>query len=52
MKIVLLQTGKTTEKNISEGIEIFSARIRKYTGFEINTLPDVKNTKNMPAQEQ
>ena len=52
MKIALLQTGKTTEKNISEGIEIFSARIRKYTGFEIITLPDVKNTKNMPAQEQ
>ena len=52
MKIALLQTGKTTEKNISEGIEVFSARIRKYTGFEIITLPDVKNTKNMPAQEQ
>lgn len=52
MKIALLQTGKTTEKNISEGIEIFSARIRKYTGFEIITLPDVKNTKNMPAHEQ
>lgn len=52
MKIVLLQTGKTTEKNIAEGMEIFSARIRKYNGFEIVTLPDVRNTRNMPAQEQ
>ena len=52
MKIVLLQTGKTTEKNIAEGIDIFSARIRKYTGFEVITLPDVKFTKNMPVQEQ
>ena len=52
MKIVLLQTGKTTEKHIAEGVEIYSARIRKYSGFEIITLPDIKNTRNMPEQEQ
>jgi 23S rRNA (pseudouridine1915-N3)-methyltransferase len=52
MKIVLLQTGKTTEKNIAEGIDIFSSRIRKYTGFDVITLPDVKFTKNMPVPEQ
>ena len=52
MKIVLLQTGKTTEKIIAEGVDIFSGRIRKYTTFEIITLPDVKNTSNMSLQEQ
>jgi len=52
MKITLLQTGKTTEKYISEGVDEFSARIRKYSGFEILTIPDLKNTKNMPNQEQ
>lgn len=52
MKIVLLQTGKTIEKYIVEGMEIYSARIKKYTGFELITLSDVKNTRNMPAQEQ
>jgi 23S rRNA (pseudouridine1915-N3)-methyltransferase len=51
MKIVLMQTGKTTEKHIAEGVEIYSARIRKYSGFEIITLPDIKNTRNMPEQE-
>ncbi len=52
MKIVLVQTGKTTDKNIAEGMEIYSSRIKKYTGFEIITLDDVKNTRNMPVHEQ
>jgi len=52
MKITLLQTGKTTDKNIVEIMRVYSARIRKYTGFEIITLTDVKNTKNMPVSEQ
>jgi 23S rRNA (pseudouridine1915-N3)-methyltransferase len=52
MRIGLLLTGKTTEKYIAEGVEIYSSRIRKYSGFEIITLPDIKNTRNMPEQEQ
>jgi len=52
MKIVLLQTGKTTDKNISVIADLYTARISKYYSFEIITLPDVKNTKNMPVDEQ
>lgn len=52
MKITLLQTGKTTEKHIAEGVETYSGRIRKFSGFEILTVPDLKNTKNMPPREQ
>ena len=52
MKIVLLQTGKTTDKNISVIADLYSSRISKYYTFEIITLPDVKNTKNMPVDEQ
>ena len=52
MKITLLQTGKTTDKHISELVDLYSNRIKKYSGFEIITLPDVKNTKSMPVQEQ
>jgi 23S rRNA (pseudouridine1915-N3)-methyltransferase len=51
MKITLLQTGKTTDKHISELVDLYSNRIKKYTGFEIITISDVKNTKNMPVQE-
>jgi 23S rRNA (pseudouridine1915-N3)-methyltransferase len=52
MKVALLQTGKTTDKNILDLVELYSNRIKRYSGFEIITLPDVKNTKNMPVQEQ
>ena len=52
MKIALLQIGKTTEKYIINGVDDYSLRIRKYTGFEIITVPDLKNTKSMPIPEQ
>jgi len=52
MKITLLQTGKTTDKHISELVDLYANRIKKYSVFEIKTLPDVKNTRNMPVQEQ
>ncbi len=52
MKITLLQTGKTGEKFISEGVDEYSGRIRKYSGFEIITIPDLKNSRNMPVAEK
>jgi 23S rRNA (pseudouridine1915-N3)-methyltransferase len=52
MKIALLQTGKTIDKHIAEVVDLYTARIKKYSVFEIITLPDVKNTRNMSVQEQ
>jgi len=52
MKIALLQTGKTSDKNISEIADLYSSRISKYYAFDIITLPDIKNTRNMPVEEQ
>jgi 23S rRNA (pseudouridine1915-N3)-methyltransferase len=52
MKIALLQTGKTTEKYVLDGVDNYSARLRKYSGFEIVTIPEIKNTRNMSIQEQ
>jgi 23S rRNA (pseudouridine1915-N3)-methyltransferase len=52
MKIALLQTGKTTDRNISEVANLYLNRIKKYTGFEIITLPDLKNTKSLSVPEQ
>jgi 23S rRNA (pseudouridine1915-N3)-methyltransferase len=52
MKIALLQTGKTTDKNISEVADLYSNRIKKYSNFEIITLLDLKNAKNISVQEQ
>ena len=52
MKIALLLTGKTTDRYVAEGVTLYSERIRKYSGFEIITIPDMKNTRNMPVVEQ
>jgi 23S rRNA (pseudouridine1915-N3)-methyltransferase len=52
MKITLLQTGKTTDKNVSELVDLYANRIKKYSVFDIITLSDLKNTRNMPVQEQ
>jgi 23S rRNA (pseudouridine1915-N3)-methyltransferase len=52
MKTTLLQIGKTSDKYIIEGVEGYSKRIRKYTGFDILTVPDLKNTRNMRMTEQ
>jgi len=52
MKITLLQTGKTTDKQIAGAIDLYASRIKNYSGFEIITLPDLKNTRNMAVQDQ
>lgn len=51
MKIALLQTGKTNEKYIAEGIEIYTGRLKKSSGFEIITVPDIRNSRNMTDNE-
>ena len=52
MKIILVQAGKTADKNISEIADLYSSRIAKYNSIETITLPNLKNTKNMPIDEQ
>jgi len=52
MKTALLQTGKTTDRNITELFELYSGRIKKYTAFDLITIPELKNTKNMSVKEQ
>lgn len=52
MKIILLLSGKTTDKYIAEGVDIYYERIRKYSPFEIIVIPELKNTRNMPQTEQ
>jgi 23S rRNA (pseudouridine1915-N3)-methyltransferase len=42
MKIIILGIGKTNEKYLTEGIDIFTKRLKHYTNFELLLLPDVK----------
>jgi 23S rRNA (pseudouridine1915-N3)-methyltransferase len=52
MKIAFMQIGKTTDNNMSKLVDLYSKRIKKYIPFEVITIPELKNTKNMPVQEQ
>ncbi len=47
MKITLLLTGKTELDYIQTGCEAYSKRIKHYTTFELVTIPDIKNAKNL-----
>ncbi|HOS73213.1 MAG TPA: 23S rRNA (pseudouridine(1915)-N(3))-methyltransferase RlmH [Bacteroidales bacterium] len=51
MKIVFLQTGKTSEKHIAEGVENYFLRLEKNPGLEIITVPDIRNTANLTKEE-
>lgn len=52
MKALLLVVGKTDEPFVVEGISKYVNRIAKYMTFEIDVIPDLKNTKNMQQLQQ
>lgn len=52
MKIVLLQTGKTTDKNVLGIAGFYTERIKKYSAFDIATIPEVRISSNLSVQEQ
>lgn len=51
MRITLLQTGKTRDRFINEGVEEFRKRMVRYAPFVIDTVPDLKNSRNMTMNE-
>lgn len=51
MKIKLLQIGKTKENYLQTGISEYEKRISRYIPFEIVTLEDLKNTKNLSPEQ-
>lgn len=51
MKIKLLWVGKTADKYLEEGVNIYCKRLTHYCRFETQTLPDIKNAKNLSKEE-
>ncbi len=51
MRITLLQTGKTRDRFIIEGVEEFRKRVVHYAPFAVETVPDLKNSRNMTMKE-
>ena len=52
MKSLLLLIGKITNKHVSCCIDDYVDRIGHYMPFEIQVLPELKNTKNMSIPQQ
>jgi 23S rRNA (pseudouridine1915-N3)-methyltransferase len=51
MRITLIESGKTRDPFIKEGVELFRKRVVRYVPFSIVTLPDLKNTRNLSMKE-
>lgn len=52
MKIVLLVVGKTDASYFIEAIKEYEKRLIHYIPFEIQIIPDIKNTKKLTAEQQ
>lgn len=52
MKINLLCIGKTSEKYLKTGIDIYLQRLKHYLPFKMTIVPELKKTKNLNTQQQ
>lgn len=52
MTIKLLAIGKTDSKLLQQMITEYENRLKHYIGFELHTIPDLKNTKNLSEAQQ
>jgi len=43
LRVSLITVGKTDIKWVSEGLEVYSSRLRHYIPFEIREIPELKN---------
>ena len=50
MNIKLIFVGKTEEKYLQEGIEIYEIRLKNYINFETIVIHSLKDTKNLSPQ--
>lgn len=51
MRIALLTVGKTDIKWVSEGLEVYSSRLRHYIPFEIKEIPELKNASSLSRDQ-
>ena len=52
MKIILLVVGKTTQPQLADLIDDYAKRLQHYVSFELKTIPELKNAKNMSQEQQ
>ena len=52
MKITLLTIGKTEDKYLLEGLDIYLKRLKHYIAFKILEIPELKGTKSLSREQQ
>lgn len=52
MKITLLVVGKTVEKHYIAGINDYLERTRHFISFDMEVIPELKNTKSLTMEQQ
>jgi 23S rRNA (pseudouridine1915-N3)-methyltransferase len=52
VKIKLLSIGRTEEKYLKEGIDIYCKKLKHYFPFEYEELSAIKQTRNLQMEEQ
>ena len=52
MKTVLLMVGKTVEKYFIQAIEEYVQRTKHYISFDLEVIPELKNTKSLSEDQQ
>ncbi|MEG3658172.1 23S rRNA (pseudouridine(1915)-N(3))-methyltransferase RlmH [Arenibacter palladensis] len=52
MTIKLLVLGKTDSTQLTQLIEEYQNRLKHYIKFELEIIPDIKNTKNLSEKQQ
>ena len=52
MKVTLILVGKTVDKRFTDIIDEYAARVKHYIGFDIVTIPELKNTKSLSEDQQ
>ena len=52
MRTVLILVGKTENRHFVDLIDDYASRVKHYMGFDIITIPELKNTKNLSMEQQ
>jgi len=52
VKTILIQVGKTVNKHFTAGVDDYVERISHYMPFDMVTIPELKNTKNLTEEQQ
>ena len=52
MKVTLLVVGKTDKRYMQDAVDEYAKRLKHYVSFELEVIPDLKNTKNLTSEIQ